>query len=295
MPTQPDIEVGPRVAFQGELGAFSEEAVHTYFGNGVEPVPAREFSDVGKAVTDGMVDFGLLPIENSLAGSVVPSYDVLAGGGLEIVGEVITPIHHCLLGLRGTSLSQIQRVLSHPVALMQCTRLLRSIPQAEAVAVYDTAGAAKEVAEIGEHGNAAIAAARAATRYGLDILIQNIEDRPDNQTRFLVVAPANRSDRRPPRHDSDAPRKSAVLVDTKNVPGALLKVLTPFSGRNINLSKLESRPAGEPWSYRFFLEMDADAASPDAAAALDEVREHAVQLQLLGTYPRWSTPGEAIP
>ena len=277
----------PRVAFQGELGAFSEEAVHRYFGEGVEPVPSREFTDVGKAVLAGEVDYGLLPIENSLAGSVVPSYDVLASGELQIVGEVITPIHHCLLGVHGAAIDELKRVLSHPVALMQCTRLLRSLPHIEAVAVYDTAGAAKEIADSGDRANGAIAAARAAERYGLDVLLHNVEDRPDNQTRFLLVA---RQGVRPPRSAAarhDGSMKTAVLVDTRNIPGALLQVLSPFSERNINLSKLESRPAGEPWSYRFFLEMDADAQSPAAQDALHEVGAKAVNLQILGTYLRW--------
>lgn len=278
---------GTRVAFQGELGAFSEEAVHRFFGSGVEPVPSREFSEVGQAVVAGNVDYGLLPIENSLAGSVVPSYDVLAAGELEIVGEVITPIHHCLLGVLGTSIDQIRRVLSHPVALMQCTRLLRSLPHVEAVAVYDTAGAAKDVADAGDSSSAAIAAARAAARYGLDILRQNVEDRPDNQTRFLVVAPRNSDRKLPPVPHRQGPDKTAVLVETKNLPGALLQVLSPFSERGINLSKLESRPAGEPWSYRFFLEMDAPTSDAAAAAALEEVRQRAVKLHVLGTYPRW--------
>lgn len=275
-----------RVAFQGELGAFSEEAVYRYFGDSVEPVPRRGFDEVGAAVRDGETEFGLLPIENSLAGSVVASYDVLASGELQIVGEVITPIHHCLLGVPGSSIDQITRIISHPVALMQCTRLLRSLPHVEAVAVYDTAGAAKEVSAGGDPGTAAIAAARAAARYDLDILLSDVEDRADNQTRFLVVAKPDAEP--PPLRTTGAGMKSAVIVDTRNVPGALLKVLTPFSNRGINLSKLESRPSGEPWSYRFFLEMDSDAKAPNAVEALDEVRQSAEQLRVLGTYYRWS-------
>lgn len=283
---QPAPATGLRVAFQGELGAFSEEAVHRFFGEGVQPVPQREFTEVGSAVVSQEVDFGVLPIENSLAGSVVASYDVLSTGDLKIVGEVITPIHHCVLGMPGASLDRLRRIFSHPVALMQCTRFLRSVPHIEAVAVYDTAGAAKDVASQQDPGNAAIAAARAADRYNLDILVENVEDRTDNQTRFLVVA-------RPGVHLPDGlgggegVRKTAVIVETHNVPGALLKVLSPFSSRNINLSKLESRPAGQPWSYRFFLEMDADLDDENARQALDEVGRSAEKIEVLGTYPKW--------
>ncbi|MEX2584216.1 MAG: prephenate dehydratase [Gemmatimonadota bacterium] len=277
-----------RVAFQGELGAFSEEAVHRFFGEGVVPVPRRDFSEVGRAVVERDVDFGLLPIENTLAGSVVGSYDVLAGGELRILGEVITPIHHCVLGLPGASLQSLKRILSHPVALMQCTRFLRALPGVDAVAVYDTAGAAKDIAAQADPTQAAIAARRAAGRYGLDLLAEDVEDRPDNQTRFLVVTPRDGGKSLPPHLDRQRnSAKSAVLVETANQPGALLQILSPFSERSINLSKLESRPAGEPWTYRFFIEFDADAGSPAAEQALAEIHARAVNLQVLGTYPRW--------
>jgi prephenate dehydratase len=224
----------------------------------------------------------------------VGSYDVLAGGDLEIVGEVITPIHHCVLGLSGSSLDGIRRVLSHPVALAQCTRFLGSRPRIEAVAVYDTAGAAKDVADLGDPTQAAIAGARAAQRYGLDVLAENVEDRPDNQTRFLVVATrADVAGRAPLPAMPAALRKTAIMVETENVPGALLRVLSPFSARRINLSKLESRPAGEPWTYRFFIELDADGNDREAGLALEEVRGCSLKLQLLGTYPRASSPGNA--
>lgn len=278
----------PRVAFQGELGAFSEEAVHRFFEDQAEPVPRRDFPEVGRAVTEGEVDFGVLPIENSLAGSVVGSYDVLAEGELEIVGEVITPIHHCILGLPGAKLDQVKRIRSHPVALMQCTRVLRVLTGAEAVAVYDTAGAAKEVADLQDPTQAAIAGRRAAARYGLEILAEDIEDRADNQTRFLVVRSRASAPAEPVFGSATRPpTKTAVLVETQNVPGALLRVLSPFSDRKINLSKLESRPAGEPWTYRFFIELDAPAEDPAAAEALQEVRVRSVRLQVLGSYPRW--------
>lgn len=276
-----------RVAFQGELGAFSEEAVRVFFGREAEPVASREFTDVAAAVLAGEVDFGLLPVENTLAGSVVAAYDVLAGQPLQIVGEVVTPIHHCVLGLPGAPLDGLARVLSHPVALAQCTRWLASRPGVQAIAVYDTAGAARDVAGRGDPTVAAIAGRGAAERYGLHILAADVEDRPDNQTRFLVVIPRG-SEVPPSLPQRTGPMKAALLAETANTPGALVGVLAPFAARGINLSKLESRPTGEPWRYRFLIEIDADARGPDARAALDEARPHASRLDVLGTFPRWT-------
>jgi prephenate dehydratase len=274
-----------KVAFQGELGAFSEEAVHQLFP-GSEPVPRRTFAEVGEAVAGGEVDLGLLPIENSLAGSVVGSYDVLATGALSVVGEVVTPIHHCVMGIPGASLDGLTQILSHPVALAQCQLFLQSRRGVEAIAFYDTAGAAQEVARTGDSTQAAIAASRAAARYGLEILASEVEDRHDNQTRFLAVAPVGS---RPPA-DTGAARKTAVLLETQNAPGALVRVLLPFANRGINLSKLESRPADVPFTYRFFMELETDADAPAAREALAEAAEGASRVRVLGSFPRWTPP-----
>lgn len=279
-----------RVAFQGELGAFSEEAVRVFFGAGAEPVARREFADVAAAVVRGEVDYGLLPVENTLAGSVVASYDVLATQPLRIVGEVVTPIHHCVLGLPGARLDGVARVLSHPVALAQCTRFLAARPAVQALAVYDTAGAARDVAGGGDPTVAAIAGRGAAERYGLRVLAADVEDRPDNQTRFLVVAPRAATDAEPLATPHGGAMKTALLVETANAPGALVGVLAPFAARGINLSKLESRPTGEPWRYRFLIDFDADARGDDAVAALAEAGRHAARLDVLGTFPRWAAP-----
>lgn len=274
----------PTVAFQGELGAFSEEAVLRFFGEGVEPVPSRGFAEVGEAVVSGAVDFGLLPIENSLAGSVVGSYDVLAGGGLEVLGEVVTPIHHCLLAPPGAVLEKVTHVLSHPVALAQCQRFLQAHPSMEAVVFYDTAGAAREVGITGDPARAAIAGRGAASRYGLQVLAGDIEDRTDNQTRFLVVA--RPGSRLPWISPASGARKTALLVEVKNAPGSLVHLLVPFARRGINLSKIESRPGSEPWSYRFFIEVETDASASEARDALAEAERHAARLQLLGSFPK---------
>ena len=276
------------IAFQGELGAFSEEAARRFFAGPVDPVPCRSFAEVGEAVAEGRVDLGLLPIENSLAGSVVGSYDVLAGPELSVLGEVVTPIHHCLLALPGVDMEELRQVYSHPVALAQCQRFFQGHPVLDAVAFYDTAGAAKEISERGQRAHAAIAGRAAADRYGLEILAADIEDRHDNQTRFLVVAPAGATlppDVAPASH-ADV-KKTALMVETKNVPGALVRFLLPFADRGFNLSKLESRPGAVPWSYHFFVEIEAGADDAELAGALAEAKELTSSFRVLGSFPKW--------
>lgn len=277
----------PRVGFQGTFGAFSEEAVRRFFRS-AEPVPFRDFREVGDAVAAGAVDFGLLPIENTIAGSVLPSYNVLARDGFEVVGEVVTPIHHYLLGVPGSSIGELRRVHSHAVALAQCQRFLAARPSLEAVAVYDTAGAAEAVAAAGDLRTAAIAGRLAGERYNLAILAERIEDRPDNQTRFLVVC-RHGAPRPAPERPNVGPSRTMLLVDTANEPGALVRVLLPFAEAEINLSKLESRPGPEPWTSRFFIELDAPAADEGRISnAVAVARRSASGLRVLGTYSRWS-------
>jgi prephenate dehydratase len=307
-----------RVAFQGELGAFSEEAVRTFFGDKAEPVPRREFRDVGQAVASGEVEFGALPVENTLAGGVGASYDVLAREALTVIGEVIVPVHLCVLGVPGSNLGGLRRVLSHPVALGQAVRFFESRPNVEAVAVYDTAGAAREVVKLGEPSTAALASRGAAERYGLTILAENVEDRPDNQTRFLIIAPSASSQAHlpltsPPSSlpgasaasppsplpageggDRGASWKTTVLLETPNEPGALVRALQCFAERGINLSKLESRPADVPWTYRFFLEFDTERESRGVEAAFDDLAKHSTSVRVLGSYPKATAAGIRI-
>jgi prephenate dehydratase len=272
----------PRVAFQGELGAFSEEAIGQLWPGTATPVPTREFLDVARAVERGEVDFGLLPIENTLAGSVVGSYDALTTcESLHVVAETVVAIHHCVLGVRGARLDELRSVESHPVALAQCGRFLREHPQIEVRAAYDTAGAARDVAARGDPCAAAIAGRAAAAHYDLDILAADVEDRPDNQTRFLAVA------RTPAALAPETPARTALILTTANVPGALLRVLRPIAEHGLNMSKLESRPTGEPWSYRFFVEIDHTAGESSARAAIASVRQVTESLRVLGSYPRW--------
>jgi prephenate dehydratase len=277
-----------RIAFQGELGAFSEEAIRNLDPLAI-PVPCREFIDVAQAVESGDADAGMLPIENTLAGSVVGSYDALtACASLHVTAETVVEIHHCVLAPLGAALASLATVESHPVALAQCTRWLRSHPAITARAAYDTAGAARDVAQRSDPRSAAIAARGAAARYDLEILAANIEDRSDNQTRFLMVA------RAPHVPEHGVPARTALLITTPNVPGALLRVLEPLAANGINMSKLESRPAEEPWHYRFFLELDHPAADPSLATALHQLRGATESLRVLGTYPRWLAGRERV-
>lgn len=275
-------------AFQGAPGAFSEEALRTYFEaegfpQQVEPLPCRSFAEVVAAVQEGRADYGVLPVENTLAGSVTGAYDALADGRLSVVGEVIRPIRHCLLGLPGTRLEDIRRIVSHPVALAQCTGFLSSQANAESIAVYDTAGGAMEVAEGGDPTVAAVASRGAGERYGLDVLAADIQDRDDNQTRFYVVHPEGR--RRRASHGDPADHKTVMVIEVENRPGSLLDILEPFARRGLNLSKLASRPAPVPWRYRFLLEVQASAEEEEMALAVGEVEEHATSLRVLGSFP----------
>lgn len=280
---------GTRVAFQGELGAYSYEALRAFFGATADPVPCRDFESVGRSVLSGTVTYGLLPIENSLAGSVIPSYDVLGSQPLDVVGEVVWPIHHCLLALPGGGIDRLHRVLSHPVALAQCTRFFAGHPGLEAVSHYDTAGAAKAVAAGADPAQGAIAGRLAGELYGLEVLAAEIEDRSDNQTRFLVVRPQEVEGPPPsPASGEGASFRTSVLAETPNTPGALVRLLLPFSEAGVNLSKLESRPAEEPWSYRFFIDLDGAVQDAAVRGALEAAREHSTKLRILGSYARWS-------
>ena len=212
----------PRVAFQGEAGAFSEDAVHAFFEDrDVVVMPERDFAGVARAVTTREAEYGVLPVENSIHGSVIGAYDVLGAGGLSVIGEVVRPIRHCLLALPGTSVDQIRRVISHPVALAQCGRFLGKLSRAESIAFYDTAGAAREVANSGDGALAAVAGRAAAARYGLEILAEDIQDRADNATRFFLVRRSDTAESRAPEEAHAGPCKAVLILETQHKAGAL--------------------------------------------------------------------------
>lgn len=271
----------PTVAFQGELGAYSDEVARAWFGGGAETLPCREFRDVTRAVISGEATFGVLPVENTLAGSVGPALDALLETDLEIVGEVVRPIRHCLVALPGAIAEGLRKVMSHPVALAQCLRLFAERPDVEAVAVHDTAGAARVVSEGGDETVGALAPEAAAERYGLTVVARDLQDRPDNSTRFYVVTAPDRIAATPALESP----KTLVVFETGDRPGALVEVLMAFARRGLNMSRLESRPGRLPWTYRFVAEVTADLRSGAGAEGLEEARALAMTVLVRGPFP----------
>lgn len=269
-----------RVAFPGERGAYSEDAVVAMWP-GAEPVPARYPLDVAQAVVAGDVEAGILPVENSLAGSVVASYDALAEcDELHAVAERVVRIRHCLVAASGATLESIEVVESHPLALAQCTAFLARHPRIEVRAATDTGRAARDVAEARDPRRAAIAGIAAAQRYGLCVLATGIEDRADNQTRFLAISCT------PAVIARGTAARTSLVFTTANDPGALVRALTPLAEHALNLSKLESRPTGEPWTYRFFADVEHTADDAARDSALRAMRAGTRTLRVLGTYAR---------
>lgn len=269
-----------RVAFQGEPGAFSEEAVAVLWPH-AEAVPTRAVAGVVHAVLTGEAHAAVLPVENTVAGGVVAAYDALANAPeLYAVAETILRIHQCLAAPAGATLDLIEIVESHPVALAQCSLFLARLPHIREQAASDTAAAAHAVAESRDVRRAAIASRHAAARYGLAVLADNIEDRFDNQTRFLAVALA------PVTVDAQIPARTSLVFTTANEPGALIRALKPIALDELNLSKLESRPTGEPWAYRFFADIDHTAGDPRLDAALATMASVTLTCRILGTYAR---------
>jgi len=283
------MRTSPTVAFQGEHGAFSEAAALRLRPRGT-PVPRRTFADVVASVESGDVDLGLLPVENTLAGGVVAAYDALAAGSVTAIAEVVIPIRLFVLGAPGADLSSVREVRSHPVALAQCGRFLAAHPHLSPLAVHDTAGAAQDVSELADVSIAAIAARGAADRYGLEVLAENVQDRPDNQTRFLLVQAAttrldlSRSGSTVPDPQRQIPRfKTALVVETDNRPGALRDLLEPFARGGFDLAFIESRPTGSPWTYRFLVEFRHDVRA-QAETVANEVLAVARRVSVLGTF-----------
>ncbi len=269
------------VAFQGEPGAYSEEAALAYLGEPLRTVPCPRFEDVFQAVLEGQADLGILPIENSLAGSITRNYDLLMRFPLHIVGEYHHRVRHCLLALPGVTLQDLEEVHSHPQALAQCEQSIKRLGL-RPVPAHDTAGAARWVREAGLPHAGAIASRRAAQVYGLQVLIEHLEDNPRNYTRFILVA-------REPYHlslDDDVTCKTSVAFTLPNRPGALFKALSVFALREINLTKIESRPIpGKPWEYLFFVDFEGHAEYGPGQRALLHLREIAPFVRVLGSYP----------
>ena len=276
----------PRVAFQGEPGAFSEEGVLSAFVS-PEAVAFPTWRAVFEAVHRGSVDAGVVPIERSQGGSVREIYDLLfTFDEIRIAAEVTVPVHLALLALPGQSLDAIERVYSIAQALDQADEFLRSRPW-QVMTSYNTAGAAKAIADKGEMGAAAVASARVAPLYGLDVLADDIQTGDANRTRFVVVARDPIPDEWLRPATLAGPMKTTLVWAVRNVPGSLYRCLGCFAERRINLSRLESRPSrGVRWEYVFWADMDSDPEAPDCAAALASLLREAVMVRVAGVYHR---------
>jgi prephenate dehydratase len=282
----------PRVAFAGEPGAFAEDAVLRFFADPA-PIALPSFRAVFEAVRDEEAEAGVVPVESSLLGTIRENLDLLWSFELPIVGEVSVPVRLALLGRPGETLESIERVYSIAAALAQADEFLRSRPWSVQT-TYNTAGAAREVAERGEPGAAAVASARVAAIYGLEVLADDIQSGSDNHTRFAVIA--RRGDvaaagvvaaARP--EAVGGPPRTTLVFAVRNVPGSLHRSLGAFASRGLNLSRLESRPwtaRGSRWEYLFWADLDADPADPACAAALAELASETEVVRILGTYPQ---------
>jgi 3-deoxy-7-phosphoheptulonate synthase len=266
-----------RAVFAGEMRAFAQKAASQFFGSDINIDPVPSFRDVFREVKEGNCDFGVVPLENSLTGSIHENYDHLLEYEVRIVGEITLRIVHALIGHPGTELRTIKRVISHPQALEQCRDFLEGQPGWELVAARDTATAVRRIKEGGDSGEVAIAAREAAELYGLSVLKEGIETNPRNYTRFAVIAASA---------INNGPRKKSSLVySTSNKPGALFDTLKIFAENGINLVKLESRPIhGKPWEYMFYVDIEADVESKELAGVLRQLSEKTEYLRVLGSY-----------
>ena len=263
-----------RLAYQGEPGAYSEAAALQYGGPDAATLPCRSFDDVFEAVAQGRATHGVLPLENSIGGTIHRNYDLLLDHELPITGEVELDVVHCLQALPGTRIADVKTVYSHPQALAQCERYLKELG-VSVEAVYDTAGGAKLVADQKLAGAAALASRRAAEVFGLEVLQEAVQDYEFNVTRFAIVGGDSPADA----------NKTTIVFSLPSTPGALFKALSVFALRDINLSKLESRPMrGRPWEYLFYVEVDARADDTTCARALTHLSEFAKSMRVLGTY-----------
>lgn len=267
-------------AFQGEHGAYSEHAAIEYHGKETETKPCRTLRLVFKSVEDRTAQYGVVPAENSLEGSINQTYDLLLESPLKICGEAKIRIEHCLLALPGTTPKDVRVVYSHPQALAQCADFLDGL-HVETQPTYDTAGSAKMIAEGKLHGAGAIASERAAQTYGLTVLHRHIEDFPENFTRFFIIA---WEDAPPTGKD-----KTSAVFGTKHVSGSLHNALGELADRRINLTKIESRPIRtSPWEYHFFVDFEGHRSDDVCAEALESLRKSTTFLKVLGSYPRAS-------
>ena len=265
------------VGYLGPEGTFTEMAVNKHFGTSVIKKPLPSIPDVFREVENGKMDYGVVPIENSLEGTVNITLDEFIDSPLKVIGEIFVNIHHCLLA-NVTSISEIKRIYSHPQTFAQCRIWLETnLPNVEKIEVSSNAKAASMVPW--DKFSAAIAGRIAAEKYGLNVLSENIEDSPENFTRFWVISPDE--------HEFKNAEKTTLLVSVKDKPGALLRILQPFEKYNLNLSKIESRPSRRrPWDYIFFIDVEGNVKDENFQKSLEIVKEYSVFLKILGSYPK---------
>jgi prephenate dehydratase len=266
-----------KVAFQGEPGAYGEIATLSYFPK-AEPLPAKSFQNVFEKLESGTVDFAVIPIENSIEGSVNETYDLLLNTNMVVCGEIYQQIRHCLIINPGVDSSKIRSVYSHPQALAQCRAYLQN-KNLKPIPTYDTAGAVKMIKENRMKGAAAIASERAANLYGMEILEEGIEDKKNNYTRFFVLSKAVSE---PTGHDG-----TSIIFSVRHTPGALFGILEEFAKRRINLTKIESRPTKDvPWEYYFYVDFEGHSLDKQIRDLIEAVTKKAVFIKILGSYKR---------
>jgi chorismate mutase/prephenate dehydratase len=277
------VEMRRKVAFQGVHGAFSEDAVFSYFQDDVEAIPCNEFEEVFEMVEKGEVSHAVVPVENSLEGSVTTVSDLLLDSDLTVTGEALVLVRHCLIGQPGSTVEAIKRVFSHPQALGQCRSFLSQHPAWEKIPSYDTAGSVKLVKERGRMEEAAVASKRAATFYGMKVLQEDIQSSTRNFTRFFVV---EKTASMPTEGD-----KTSLAFSTKNIPGALYQCIGAFAERGVNLSKLESRPRkGRTWEYVFYVDVDGHVDDPKVSDALSDLVRRSSFVKVFGSYKKAKAP-----
>ncbi|HKU32844.1 MAG TPA: prephenate dehydratase [Candidatus Nitrosotalea sp.] len=265
-----------KVAFQGERGAYSEAAAMVFFKNSIETMPFPTFHEVLESTEVGKTDYAVLPVENSLEGSVGESYDLLLNTKLHATGEIYHRIRHCLIGFDG--LEKIDTVYSHPQALGQCRKFIED-HHFKAIPTYDTAGSVKILLELKKDNISCIASRRAAEIYNVPIIKEGIEDNFNNYTRFLVLSNQ--------KQDGTAKDKTSIIFSIKHTPGALYSVIEKFHANRINLTKIESRPTKTtPWEYNFYVDFEGNQNDRNVQDALEKIKPNTIFLKILGSYPR---------
>ena len=268
------------VAFQGELGAFSFSATRKFFGNDVPVRPCETFKEVFESLANGSVSYAVIPIENTLYGSIHENYDHLVEYGFVIIGETTIRISHHLIASPGVKIGQIRRAFSHPVALDQCRRFFEEYTAVQPVSFYDTAGSVKMVLEEALNDAAAIGSEVAAEIYGGAILKRGIEDNSGNFTRFFLLSKQTENFNSEP-----GSWKTSVVFSTPNVPGALFRIMACFALRDLNMTKIESRPIREkPWEYLFYVDITGSQYDERVRRALVHLQEMTSYLKVLGSY-----------